>query len=185
MSDRNDRKDKGEEKEFHTGIDINLGRTGVLGGIGSLLSFLNQLDDTGELRREGRFGSKEQGVEGVYGFRVRMGIDGAKVRSFGNIRSTPEGPTVTEVREPLVDCFAEDGEVVVIVELPGVAEDDINLRVSRDQLELRAVSKTQKYGTEVLLPMTVDPDPVFRRLNHGILELRFRGLSQVSEDESE
>ena len=76
-------------------------------------------------------------LSGVYGVSVRFGgLGGGEtaernftVEPFGNIKRTPEGPVVEEVREPLVDVFEEEGMIQVIAELPGIHEDKIKVEV--------------------------------------------------------
>ncbi len=90
---------------------------------------------------------------------------------FGNIRSTAEGPVVAEVREPLVDVFDEDDSVLVVVELPGVAEDEIKVEIEADVLSLKTVGE-RKYAKEIDLPSAVDAATIKKAYKNGVLEVR-------------
>ncbi len=91
-------------------------------------------------------------------------------------------------REPYVDVFEADKEVVVTVELPGVRKEDIDLTVREDSVEIKAEVKReeekkeegsyehrkmfQKYYTVVPLPCEVVPDKAKATYNNGVLEIR-------------
>ena len=94
-------------------------------GLGDFVELMGGLVEQGERRteRQGSFRVKGLGDEarGVYGFSIRTGLGGVPhVQRFGNIRPTPKGPIVDEIREPLVDVFDEGAEIMVTAELPGV-----------------------------------------------------------------
>jgi HSP20 family protein len=91
-----------------------------------------------------------------------------KVESFGNIRETERGPVVAEAREPLVDVFDEDGSVLVVVELPGVADSEIGLSVEGDILSLKTTGR-RCYAKEILLPAPVNPASLTRTYTNGML----------------
>ena len=118
-------------------------------------------------------------LKGVYGFSVRLGLEGKPViEQFGNIRETDTGPVVVETREPLADVLDEGTGVVVIVELPGVEEKDVHLQVTGDILEVTAATGDRKYEKEVLLPSAVDPDSLTSSYRNGVLEIRLAKRSE-------
>ena len=73
----------------------------------------------------------------VYGYSMKIGPDGKpEIQEFGNIKKGLKGsPQVKEEREPLVDIVETDGEVHVVVELPGVEKSDIKLHGTDDSLD--------------------------------------------------
>ena len=130
----------------------------------------NAVKRTGEFKVKG-LGDK---AHGIYGVSVRVGIGGEPhVERFGNIRTTHEGPEVVDVREPLIDVFDEDNEIVVAAELPGVKEDAIEVDVRGDVLALSS-SGERRYAKEVLLPSAVDAASMKRSFKNGLLELRLK-----------
>lgn len=153
----------------------------LLGGLGDFLNLIERLAEQGEgdLSRQREFVSPS-GMRGVYGFSVRLGMGNAPtVERFGNVRVTSEGPVVSEIREPLVDVFDEGDEVVVVAEVPGVQESDINLELAGDVLALSASGPKRKYEKEVLLPAAVDPATREQSYQNGYLELRFKKKKKV------
>jgi HSP20 family protein len=172
-----DRRKKREERTDEGGISIDLGLGGLFKGLGNFIDLLSEMVEEGEseITRQGEF--KIKGLEkarGVYGFTVKSGLGGIPhVDSFGNIRETERGPIVTEMREPLVDIFDEGEIILVVVELPGVEEEEIEVEVKDDLLSLSTKGR-RKYLKEMLLPHLVDPATVATKYKNGILELRVK-----------
>jgi HSP20 family protein len=167
---------------------LDLGMGNLFKGLGDFLDVIStlaekaeQAGEAGDAGAEGTRRSGEINIEGlgdkakaVYGFTVRSGIGGTpRVESFGNIKPTREGPVVDDVREPMVDSFDEGAEVVVVAELPGVAESEINVEAQDDILSLRTTG-AYKYAKEVLLSSAVEPASLTRSYKNGILELRLK-----------
>ena len=156
----------------------DLGFGGVFKGLGAFIDLLGNMIETGEedVARSGEFKVKGMGdkAHGVYGFSVRTGIGGVPhVERFGNIRTTEEGPIVAEVREPMVDVFDEEAEIVIVAELPGVAEDELRVDLRDDILSIETTGE-RKFAKEVLLSDRVDSATLKRTFKNGILELRLR-----------
>ena len=170
-SGRRERRRAGREE---IGVDIGLG--GIFEGLGDFINLVSEMVEAGEseVTRTGEFKVKGLGDRGrgVYGFSIKTGIGGTpQVERFGNIRSTKEGPVVDEVREPLIDVFDEGETVVVVAELPGVAEEEITVEVKDDVLTLETRGE-RKYAKEVLLPSSVDAATIKKAHKNGVLELR-------------
>src|SRR5207253_11126047 len=74
----------------------------------------------------------------VYGFSMSVGPDGKPViREFGNVEPGARGPLDKEGREPLADVMAHRHEVVVVTELPGVAQYERKRESTDRALKLR------------------------------------------------
>jgi len=163
--------DKKQPKE----ISFDLGFGSIFKGLGDLIDVLGEVAETGEeIQRSGEFRVKGLGdqARGVYGFTVRTNVGGApKVEHFGNIRATEEGPTVVETREPLVDVFDEEDEILIVAELPGVSEEEIQVEIRDDILSLETTGQ-HRFAKEILLSAPVDADAMQKAYKNGILELR-------------
>jgi HSP20 family protein len=167
-----------KKKEPKEEISIDLGFGGLFKGLGEFMDLLSEMVEKGEeeVTHKGEFKVKGLGEKGrgVYGFSVRTGIGGIpRVEHFGNIRSTDEGPVVAEVREPLVDVFDEEQEIIIVVELPGVSDEEIRVEIQDDILSLETTGE-RKYAKEILLPGAVDTATLQKAYKNGILELRLR-----------
>lgn len=172
---RNDRKVSDEDVNV-SADNINLG--GLLGGIGKLIELAANLKEAGgEIRQEGKidFGNGKKGAQGVFGFSVRTMSGGQQVVTpFGNIKKTPQGPKVGDVREPIADVFDEKNEVRVYVEMPGVNESDIKIELKGDILNICVDSGDRLYSKEVLLPVKAAKGDLFSSYKNGILEIKVK-----------
>jgi HSP20 family protein len=173
-----EKKSEKKETKEEAKVTFDLGFGGLFKGLGNFIDLLGDMIETGEeeVTRSGEFRVKGLGDKGrgVYGFSVRSGIGGIpRVERFGNIRATEEGPVVAEVREPLVDLFDEEREIVVVAELPGVGEDEVHIEIQDDILSLETTGK-RKYAKEILLPEPVDAATLQKAYKNGILELRLK-----------
>ena len=109
----------------------------------------------------------------VYGYSMKIGPDGKpEIQEFGNLKKGLKGPPeIKEEREPLVDIVETEGEVRVVVELPGVEKTDIKLRGTEDSLEIAVDTPHYKYGKEVQLPAKVLVREARSTYKNGVLEV--------------
>ena len=112
----------------------------------------------------------------VYGYSVTVGPDGKpKVSEFGNFKAeTRLGEThvdVKEEREPLTDVIDADGEVRVIIELPGVEKKDIKLSGTDEKLTISVETPENKYFKEVEMPAKVDVKKAKSAYKNGVLDI--------------
>lgn len=176
--EKRNKQEKAEGFKFDIGTGDQLSLKGLFKGIGNLIDLASRLSEEGsEIKKQGEitFGKD---VKGVYGFNIRTMTGGKPViETFGNIKQTPKGPVVEEVREPVVDIFNEEDHVLVVVELPGVSEKNIKLEVKGDILKLSADSGDRKYCKEILLPSKIKEDKITSSYNNAILEIKLMKLS--------
>jgi HSP20 family protein len=164
-----------------SGEETFMGLRGIFGGLGTLLEKLSELAEKGEaLHQSGELhGLDPKGkLRGVYGFTIRTGLGGEpgiKVEPFGNVRNDEQTgqPVVHEVHEPMVDVFEEADHVLVVAELPGISEDNLQLELKGDILTITAARRDKKYHKEVLLPAVFTAEKMSHSCRNGILEVRF------------
>lgn len=168
-----------DSKKSEFEVDFGIGKlkfSGLVKGIDDLIDLASKLgEESKEIRKVGELKGLPRDVKGVYGFSVRT-LAGGKpvVETFGNIKGSPKGPVVEEVREPIVDVFDEKKHILVVSELPGVDEKDIKLEVEGDILKLTATGNSHKYAREVLLPARVDSDTMKSSYKNGVLEIKLQ-----------
>ncbi len=108
----------------------------------------------------------------VYGYSVRIGPDGKpEIREFGNVKPSRFGPQVKEEREPLVDVIETNGEVHIVVELPGVEKNDVKLHGTEYTLTISVDTPQRKYFKEVTLPAKVNVKEIKTEYKNGVLEV--------------
>jgi HSP20 family protein len=107
----------------------------------------------------------------VYGYSMKIGPDGKpEIQEFGNIKKGLKGvPQVKDEREPLVDIVETNGEVHVVVELPGVEKGDIKLHGTEDSLTISVDTAQYKYFKEVELPVKVRVKEASSSYKNGVL----------------
>jgi HSP20 family protein len=173
-------------KDPKSGFNVDFGGNmgGLLGGLGDFIRSLADLAEKGaELKKSGHFDLSDLGahgskpMKGVYGFSVKMGglggDDSISVEPFGNIQKDSDGQTVVQdVFEPIVDVFEEQDHVLVVAELPGVDEKDIQVEVKDDILCIHGERAGKKYHKEVLLPCQATREKVSKSCRNGVLEVK-------------
>ena len=87
-------------------------------------------------------------------------------------------PKEEDARRPILDIFDERDHLTVVVELLGVREEDILLKIERDRFELSAAGKGIRYQEEVVLPSLIDVKRVTKIYNNNILELRLEKMGE-------
>ena len=126
----------------------------------------------------------------VYGYSMTVGPDGKpQIREFGNVKAMrgmgrPQ-LDVKEGREPLTDVMTTDGEVKVIVELPGVAKSDIKLRGTEKSLTVSVDAEKRNYYKKLELPVKVDPKSAKSKYMNGVLEVTIKQSEKEKEPEGE
>ena len=174
-------------KEKKEGIDFGMGNIslgglgGIFGGIGKLIDSVSKMAEEGKsvISEKGEIKGLGDKAKGVYGFTIRTLAGGEpKVEPFGNIKKTPKGPVVEEVREPIIDVFDEKDHILIVAELPGVEESDVKIDVKGDILTLSAERGEKKYSKEILLPSKVDEKSLNLSYKNGILEIKLKRIEE-------
>jgi HSP20 family protein len=136
----------------------------------------------------------------VYGYALTVGPDGRpQVMEFGNdVSFADEGlgkenagmassifgeywsesgqaasKTPTE-REPVADVNSTDREVKVVMEMPGVKEEDIAINAYDGKLEVLTNAPHRNYRKLVELPQDADTETARFKHNNGVLEVTFK-----------
>lgn len=108
----------------------------------------------------------------TYGFNVFIGPDGKpKIKEFGNLEPFRRDKIKKEEYEPSSSTYTEDDKLIVVVDLPGVNKEDIDVKAGKEEVELKAVSEDRKYYTTVELPKKVKPDTAEAKYENGVLTL--------------
>lgn len=111
----------------------------------------------------------------IQGFSIKIGPDGKPVIStFGNkpvIEEKKGERVISEEREPLVDIIEEKNNVKVVVELPGISKEDINLKCAEESINIKVDTPKRKYSKAVNLPCKVKPMSAKASYKNGVLEI--------------
>ncbi len=146
-----------------------------------------------------RFGRPRQDGPTLYGYTMTVGTDGRpQVVEFGNVMSfvdeeldkekarmtsmfgeywsesgsaAPKSPKETE---PVADITCTNMEVKVVMEMPGVKEEDIAINAYDGKLEVLTNAPHRNYRKLVELPQGTDTETARFTYNNGVLEITFR-----------
>jgi HSP20 family protein len=122
----------------------------------------------------------------VYGYSVKVGPDGKpEIHEFGNVKPSRQGPQVKEEREPLVDVIETNGEIHIVVELPGVDKKDIKLTATEDKLSISVDIPQRKYYKEVELPAKVKVKEAKTQYKNGVLEITIPKIKEEKKPKGE
>jgi len=158
--------------------------TGLFAGVSNLIEQLGKLAEEAEqaggtVSKTGEFnlGSGQQ-TKGVYGFTVKSALGDKgnkeiKVEPFGNIRKDDKGKLVAvqEIREPVIDMFDEPGRLLIIAEVPGIEEKDIQVEIHDDILIIATENCEPNFRKELLLSASFPPEKLSYRCRNGVLEI--------------
>jgi len=120
----------------------------------------------------------------VYGYSMTIGPDGKpQIREFGNVKPTSASksvgrivgskPQISSEREPLSDVNVTEKEVKVVLEMPGIKKEDININAYDGVVEVIADNPQRKYHKTIDLPKDIDIETARSTYNNGILEITF------------
>jgi HSP20 family protein len=117
----------------------------------------------------------------VYGYSMTIGPDGKPhVREFGNVKSVANlsqsigKPSISDERESLYDITTTDKEVKIVLEMPGLQEEDVKINAYESKVEIKTANRSpRKYHKVVDLPKDADTKTTRFTYNNGILEVTF------------
>lgn len=128
----------------------------------------------------------EPGKSFVRGFSFRVGPDGRPhIEEFGNHQiSSDKGETsISDEREPLTDVMESTHDISVTVELPGVEKEDIDLRVTKHELEIIVDTPQRKYHKTVDFSGEVKPKTTQATYKNGILDVVVQRKQEKQEED--
>lgn len=160
----------------------NLG--GILDGLGNLLGKVSDLASNAEnlqkLKDMQQSGDGNSGYTVHSSFNVRTLEDAAggnsadpqPVHNPAPAQQKVDRAAVTETREPHVDIFEEDAEILIVAEMPGIDATDIRTSASGDVLTITAESGAKRFAAEVLLPTAINAESITISGANGVFEIR-------------
>ncbi len=109
---------------------------------------------------------------------------------FGNLNTESESPLTTASFVPAVDVYEDEKKVVLKLEVPGIEEKDLDVRVENHTLTVKGERKFEKEEKEenfhrierrfgsfyraFTLPSTVDTENIDAKYETGVLKLELK-----------
>lgn len=108
----------------------------------------------------------------VTGMAMGLGPEGKpRIQFFGDNLVGPDGFRAP-IYEQVVDPKEEN--LRVLVELPGVEKEDVQLSALEDKVTVEATRGERRYKTEIPLQRDIDPDSGEASYKNGLLEVAFK-----------
>jgi HSP20 family protein len=152
-------------------------------GLNGLLELVSKIQEQGTdtLTRSGEFRS-ENGTAGVYGVQIKAVRGGTPIfEQFGNIGRQGGSAVVSDEREPLVDIFEEDNQVILVAEIPGASEESIKVEIVGQHLTLTATARDKRYKKELILPYETTGEPLKRSYTNGMFSMSLKRAIQTAD----
>jgi HSP20 family molecular chaperone IbpA len=92
---------------------------------------------------------------------------------------SPHVPSLNKERQPLVDVFEEEDHLIILAELPGIDEKDLNIKTDEKTLTISANNHIKNYLKEVRLPTLIKKDTVKSAYRNNILQVRLEKLKAI------
>lgn len=168
--DNSKKKENLDEEKDKIEIDFKKGKIsfeGIFKGLGSLLDMVDKFD---VVEKKGSIESPE-GIRGIYGFTVKNLAGKPIVETFGNKKISNLENNQQEVREPITDIFNEKDRMVIVLEMPGVNEEDIMIEIKDETIVIQAESKSRKYFKEIKTGFDVSQSTFLHSYLNGIFKI--------------
>ncbi len=137
-----------------------------------------------------RFGKEGSPFSGVASFWMRSALDVTKKSDDEDIvansrvkKPTPAAkPQATAAaRVQSIDVMEDKNGLLIVAELPGVSEDELNVEVAETMLTIQTTG-ARKYHHTVDLKRTVNASGMTKNLRNGILEIRFSDVEPSTQN---
>ncbi len=118
----------------------------------------------------------------IYGLYMRTGADERPiVQKLGDLPRTEQHLSDPGQREPLFDIIEEEDQIKVIIELPVVDKEDIDLRSEGRDLNISVYTERRKFSKRIDLPCDVMSDSASAEYNNGVLTVMIDKLPQADQ----
>ena len=114
---------------------------------------------------------------------MKIGRDGKPwIREINSRKSVPAETEINEDLEPLIDLIDDGNSMDVLVTLPGITKDDIDLRVTENCLRLTVDAAEFEWTDEFELPVKVKPKSTHASYKNGVLKVHLEKLEKTIND---
>jgi HSP20 family protein len=115
----------------------------------------------------------------IQGFSLKIGPDGKpKIREIDDNNEQDETEYCDDF-EPLVDIIEDETILLILVALPGVKKDDIDLRITENCLSVAVDTEDFEWYDELNLPAKVSTKSARALYKNGVLEVRLEKVEKT------
>lgn len=147
-------------------------------GLNRFVDIISDMVETGKSLSQfsGEIGdlNKQDKIHGKYGISIGF-CDGNKesinqIRDTVN-RKTKKGRETIKEFEPAFDIYEEEDRILIVMEMPGVSEENIALSQFGKELEIAAESSFRKYKKRIQLSIEPENTEINKSVKNGILKI--------------
>jgi HSP20 family protein len=118
-----------------------------------------------------------------HGFSIKISPDGKpRIREINSMPSPYDEDDIVDDEEPLVDVIEEGKKIIVLVALPGIDKNDIDVRVTENCLTFNIDTDDYEWYDELDLPTKVKPKSAYATYRNGVLEVRLEKIKNRIRD---
>jgi HSP20 family protein len=127
---------------------------------------------------------------------MKQRMDTLYAESFGATREQTESPETTEDWEPAMDIVENEDAWMALIDLPGVADEDLQLEIESTRLTIKGVRRRSgtranaqvvqsecpigRFSRAVTLPETAAREQVKAELSNGVLTIEIPNNGQTA-----
>ena len=98
------------------------------------------------------------------------------MHKFGSLRPSFQDAKVREEGEPLLDILENKKETIIVVELPGVSEEDAKLDVTESAIKILVNTPERSYYKKLYMPTKMQQGSLEKSYKNGVLEIRLEKI---------
>ncbi|MEJ2241982.1 MAG: Hsp20/alpha crystallin family protein, partial [Candidatus Bathyarchaeota archaeon] len=113
------------------------------------------------------------------GFSIKFGSDGKpRIEEIKRPQTLDEDEERFDEQDPLVDLIDDGESLIILVALPGVEKEAIDLRVTENCLTFSVEGSDFEWSDELKLPSRVNPKLAHASYKNGVLEVKLSKLKK-------
>ncbi|WP_315073119.1 Hsp20 family protein [uncultured Clostridium sp.] len=164
--------------------DDNIGLGSIFRGLDKLINIVGDMieNEENEVDIKGALNDPEQSkkITANYGFNIKIGGENFKgLRDINTANKMKDNSNREKVIEPATDVFDEEERVLIVMELPGVSEEDIKIEIENNILKIEAEVNNNIYIKNVKLSFTPTTENITSQLNNSIYSIIINKISET------
>lgn len=97
---------------------------------------------------------------------------------FGIEKTKQNGERPEASFAPPIDVYENDTELLLVADVPGVAQNEAEVTFEHDRLVIEAKGKARAYKRELIVPRTIDGEKVSATIKAGVLTVHLPKRAQ-------
>jgi len=148
--------------------DLNINFGDLIKGLGRFIDIISDMVNSGITEKELKGEIKDPNIKnlhGAYGINIRIGAD-HKVLNDKFFSKNP--PANKKIMEPNVEILEEENQTLIMVDLPGVEEDNIHYTIENDSIFINAQSENVIYKKKLTFKYKLTGCSISTNFNNNV-----------------